>query len=83
MSAVYICDTQTGEYLPLGIAKDIEITSTDITSLSDDVRTFKDECTLTLNLDALSQFNMSRLCGISNNRRRHSGLCAVRWRKFK
>lgn len=83
MNNVYICDTQTGEYIPLGIAKDIEITSTDVTSLGDDVRTFKDSCTLTLNLDALSRFNMARICGITNNKRRYNGLRAIRWRKFK
>ena len=83
MNNVYICDTQTGEYIPLGIAKDIEITSEEVTCLGDDVRTFKDSCTLTLNLDALSRFNMARICGISNNRRRYNGLRAIRWRKFK
>jgi len=83
MNNVYICNTQTGEYTPLGIAKDIEITSTDVTSLGDDIRIFKNGCTLTLNLDALSRFNMARICGISNNRRRYNGLCAIRWRKFK
>ena len=83
MNNVYMCDTKTGEYIPLGIAKDIEITSEEVTCLGDDVRTFKDGCTLKLNLDALSRFNMSRLCGISNNRRRYCGLRAIRWRKFK
>lgn len=84
MNNVYMCDTQTGEYKPLGFVKDIEITSTDVTSLGDDVRTFKDDSfTLTLNLDALSRFNMARICGISNNRRRYNGLRAIRWRKFK
>ena len=84
MNNVYMCDTRTGEYKPLGFVKDIEITSTDVTSLGDDVRTFKDDSfTLTLNLDALSRFNMARICGISNNRRRYNGLRAIRWRKFK
>ena len=83
MNNVYICDTKTGEYIPLGIAKDIEITSEEVTCLGDDVRTFKDSCTLTLNLDALSRFNMARICGITNNRRRYNGLRAIRWRKFK
>ena len=84
MSEVYFCDTRTGEYIPLGIAKDIEITSTDVTSLGDDVRTFKDNCcTLSLNLDALSRFNIAKLCGITNNKRRYNGLRAIRWRKFK
>ena len=83
MNNVYICDTKTGEYIPLGIAKDIEITSEEVTCLGDDVRTFKDSCTLTLNLDALSRFNMARICGITNNKRRYNGLRAIRWRKFK
>lgn len=83
MNNVYMCDTKTGEYIPLGIAKDIEITSEEVTCLGDDVRTFKDSCTLTLNLDALSRFNMARICGITNNKRRYNGLRAIRWRKIK
>lgn len=83
MNNVYMCDTQTGEYIPLGIANNIEITSTDVTCLGEDIRHFRDECTLTLNLDALSRFNMARICGITNNKRRYIGLHAIRWRKFR
>lgn len=83
MNNVYMCDTRTGEYIPFGFVKDIEITSEEVTCLGDDVRIFKDECTLTFNLDALSRFNMARICGITNNKRRYNGLHAIRWRKFK
>ena len=82
MSEVYFCDTRTGEYIPIGIARDVEITSTDVTSLSDDVRIFNNEITLSLNLTALSRFDMSRLCGLTNNKRRFDGGRAIRWRKL-
>lgn len=83
LGTVYMIDPNTGKQTPISHINDVEITSEEVTCLGDDVRTFKDSCTLTLNLDALSRFNMARICGITNNKRRYNGLRAIRWRKFK
>lgn len=80
---VYMIDPSTGKQTPISHINDVEITSEEVTYLGDDVRTFKDNCTLTLNLDALSRFNIARICGITNNKRRYNGLRAIRWRKFR